>query len=89
MTTNTTALLTFGLALCGAIGAQPNVPKFKVNFIGEHGKKHELEGISGRYSNVVNSFTFDPLGTDTLYACSHAGLYRMRLLPPGQTSGTR
>lgn len=67
------------------LGREPGAPVKKVQLRLPDGTTQQLEGTLHRYQNEVIAFCFDPLDPDTLYACAHAGLYRVRLtrgLPP-------
>ena len=61
------------------LGRESGAPVYKIDFVGSDGKAQVLEGTDRRFQNQVLSFTFDPRDPDTLYACAHAGLYRLKL----------
>lgn len=63
------------------LGREPNAPVRKVDFVGPDGKKQVLEGTLHRYHNQIESFAFDPTDPSVLYACAHAGLYRLKITP--------
>ena len=59
------------------LGREPGATVWDLEFVGPDGKKQKFQAVPGRFRNQVVSFAFDPRDAGTIYACAHAGLYRL------------